>query len=175
MEGNSFVVLRILAIKNSGIIAGEKCRERWNCLKGRFVRERNTLKKLRSNSLPYVPRFSFYSAMKFVEPFLPDSLQLVFFFVKFSLAILLFIVCIFEKISASLFNAEIIFEHTRQYFLHCREGATYYYFGNIFRTLDYISNTLLTKLIQLDKLHLYPINILFYRLQILFGYLSTKE
>ncbi|VDK78195.1 unnamed protein product [Litomosoides sigmodontis] len=54
---------------------GEKCRERWNCLKGRFVRERNTLKKLRSNSLPYVPRFSFYSAMKFVEPFLPDSLQ----------------------------------------------------------------------------------------------------
>uniref|UniRef100_A0A915PUU4 MADF domain-containing protein n=1 Tax=Setaria digitata TaxID=48799 RepID=A0A915PUU4_9BILA len=35
---------------------GEKCRERWNCLKGRFVRERNTLKKLRSSSLPYVPR-----------------------------------------------------------------------------------------------------------------------
>ncbi|OZC06079.1 hypothetical protein X798_06940 [Onchocerca flexuosa] len=56
-------------------LIGEKCRERWNCLKGRFVRERNTLKKLRSNSLPYVPRFSFYSAMKFVEPFLPDSLQ----------------------------------------------------------------------------------------------------
>lgn len=54
---------------------GEKCRERWNCLKGRFVKERNTLRKLRSNSLPYVPRFSFYSALKFVEPFLADSLQ----------------------------------------------------------------------------------------------------
>ncbi|VDN03342.1 unnamed protein product [Thelazia callipaeda] len=51
---------------------GEKCRERWNCLKGRFVRERNTMKKLKSN---YIPRFSFYSAMKFVEPFLTDTLQ----------------------------------------------------------------------------------------------------